>query len=172
MPAVATMRKRTLLVGAAGGVGSAALALLERHALGRRLLEGTGELLLLDRDPPTRALPARLADKARWLPPRVIESGRDLAGLLREHPVDEVIELAALGTWDCVEVCAEHGASYLNTCYDHWDEHLFRSVCLAYDQKWSETSGLRLSAAYEGALNGTRSSVDNMRAHFRQHGES
>jgi homospermidine synthase len=115
------MRKRTLLVGAAGGVGSAALALLERHALGRRLLEGTGELLLLDRDPPTRALPARLADKARWLPPRVIESGRDLAGLLREHPVDEVIELAALGTWDCVEVCAEHGASYLNTCYDHWD---------------------------------------------------
>ncbi|MFV8755638.1 saccharopine dehydrogenase NADP-binding domain-containing protein [Nannocystaceae bacterium ST9] len=112
---------RTLLLGAAGGVGSATLALLDRHALGRRLLEGTRELLLLDRDPPSQGLPARVAEKARWLPARAIESADDLAELLREHPVDEVIELAALGTWDCVEVCAEHGVSYLNTCYDHWD---------------------------------------------------
>jgi homospermidine synthase len=114
------IRKRTLLLGAGGGVGSATLALLERHALGRRLLDGTRELLLLDREPPSQTLPTRLAEKARWLPPRSIENGNDLAALLREHPVDEVIELAALGTWDCVEVCAEHGASYLNTCYDHW----------------------------------------------------
>lgn len=113
--------QRTLLVGAAGGVGSAALALLERHAVGRRLLEGTRELLLLDRELPTQALPARLTDKVRWLPPRAIDGASDLAELLREHPVDEVIELAALGTWDCVEVCAELGISYLNTCYDHWD---------------------------------------------------
>jgi hypothetical protein len=63
VPAVATICKRTLLVGAAGGVGSAALALLERHALGRRLLEGTTELLLLDRDPPSQTLPPRLADR-------------------------------------------------------------------------------------------------------------
>jgi homospermidine synthase len=121
VPAVAAMRKRTLVVGAGGGVGLAALVLLERHALGRRLLEGTKELLLVDRAPPSQPLPARLAEKARWLPAHAIESGHDLAALLREHPVDEVIELAALGTWDCVEVCAEHGVSYLNTCYDHWD---------------------------------------------------
>ncbi len=129
MPTVATIRnrpgqrgQRTLLVGAGGGVGSAALALLDHHALGRRLLEGTRELLLLDRDPPTHALSrSQLADKARWLPARSIESVDDLAGLLDEHPVDEVIELAALGTWDCVEVCSERGISYLNTCYDHWD---------------------------------------------------
>ena len=128
MPIVATIRnrpgragQRTLVVGAGGGVGSALLALLERHALGRRLLEGTSELLLLDRDPPHGQLPARLAEKARWLEPRTITQASEFDALLREHPVDEVIELAALGTWDCVQVCAEHGASYINTCYDHWD---------------------------------------------------
>ena len=67
---------------------------------------------------------------------------------------------------------ATHNIPLYLTCYDYWDEQLFRSACLAYDQKWSETSGLRLSAVYEGALNGTRSSVDNMRAYFRQRSES
>lgn len=109
------------MIGAAGGVGTATLALLERHALGRRLIEGSSELLLLDRDEAATPLPSRLAAKARWLPPRSIASRGDLDALLDEHAVDELIELAALGTWDCVEACSERGCSYLNTCYDHWD---------------------------------------------------
>lgn len=114
------------MIGAGGGVATAALALLERHALGRRLLEGTAELLLLDRDPPAQPElarpPSRLAGKTRWLPPRAIGSRAELDALLDEHPVDEVIELAALGTWDCVAACSERGISYLNTCFDHWDD--------------------------------------------------
>lgn len=109
------------MIGAGGGVGTATLALLERHALGRRLLDGCAELLLLDRDEVTTPLPPRLAAKARWLAPRTIGSRDELDALLDEHAVDELIELAALGTWDCVEACSARGCSYLNTCYDHWD---------------------------------------------------
>ena len=61
---------------------------------------------------------------------------------------------------------------YLGT-YEEWYEQHFRNAFLnAYDQKWSATSGLRLSAVYEDALSGTRSSVESIRVHYREHGKS
>jgi|SRR6187397_93405 len=61
---------------------------------------------------------------------------------------------------------------YLST-YEDWDEQHFRNAFLAgYDQKWSATSGLRLDVVYEDALKGTRSSVENTRAHYRAHRKS
>jgi homospermidine synthase len=61
-----------------------------------------------------------MPDCARWLPAQHIDDKQDLVQLLREHRPDEVIELAAVGTWDCMSACAELGASYLTTSYDTW----------------------------------------------------
>ncbi|GEM_PF-2228103 len=114
--------RRTLVLGAAGGVAGATLALVAGHPLGRALLGPNDELLLLDRVEPERrpVLPQGLEGRARWLPPCSLESEDQLAALLREHHIDEVIELAMVGTRGCLIACAAHGASYLSTAYDIW----------------------------------------------------
>ena len=106
------------MLGASGGVGRATLALLEGHPLGRALVPDGAELLLLDRDPDLDLAPAPAC--ARWLPATSIDEREDLERVLREHRPDLVVELAAVGTWDCVSACAEFGASYLTTSYDTW----------------------------------------------------
>ncbi len=112
--------QRTLLIGGAGGVASACLALLDQDALGHSLLEGTSALFLLDRDRPRLELPERVAARATWLPAQSLDDKDQLSALLVEHRISEVIELAEVGTWDCVEACAEQGASFLTTCFDLW----------------------------------------------------
>jgi hypothetical protein len=68
---------------------------------------------------------------------------------------------------------AIHNIPLYLTTYEDWDEQHFRSAFLAgYDQKWSATSGLKLSVVYEDALSGMRSSVESTRAHFREHRKS
>jgi homospermidine synthase len=106
------------MLGASGGVGRATLALLEGHPLGRSLLPPGSELLLLDRnlDPHLAPLPAC----ARALPNLQISEREDFVRVLREHRPDLVVELAAVGTWDCMTACAELGSSYLTTSYDIW----------------------------------------------------
>ena len=65
---------------------------------------------------------------------------------------------------------AIHNIPLYLTAYEDWDEQHFRSAFLAaYDQKWSGTSGLKLSVVYDDALSGMRSSVESTRAHFCQH---
>ena len=65
---------------------------------------------------------------------------------------------------------AIHNIPLYLTSYEDWDEQHFRSAFLAgYDQKWSATSGLRLSTVYDDAIAGIRSSVENTRTHFRTH---
>jgi homospermidine synthase len=110
--------RKVLMLGAAGGVGRATLALLAGHPLGRALVPGISELLLLDSEPALDAMP--MPAPARWLPAQNLVDKQDIAALLREHRPDEVIELAAVGTWDCMSACAEAGASYLTTTYDDW----------------------------------------------------
>lgn len=106
------------MLGASGGVGRATLALLEGHPLGRSLLPPGSELLLLDRnlDPDLAPLPAC----ARALPNLQISAREEFVRVLREHQVDLVVELATVGTWDCMTACAEFGASFLTTSYDIW----------------------------------------------------
>ena len=116
---------RVLVVGAAGGVGSATLALLRGHALGQALLAECDELLLFDRERAREHV--RVPDRARWLEPGELRDGEGLAALISTHEIDEVIELAAVGTWDCVVASARQGASYLTTTYDTWDGPAQRS---------------------------------------------
>jgi homospermidine synthase len=111
--------RRVLMLGAAGGVAGATLALLDQHPLGRALLPAGSELLLLDRSELRAHVPT--PPGARWLPPVSIESADELAQLIDRHRVDEVIELAVIDTWDSVRVCAEAGASFLSTTFDTWE---------------------------------------------------
>lgn len=107
------------MLGAAGGVACATLALLDRHPLGRALLPTGTELLLVDGDGPQAHVP--MPRGARWLPATNIERGDQLAELVAEHGVSQVIELASVDTWDCLQACASAGASILTTTFDTWD---------------------------------------------------
>jgi homospermidine synthase len=51
----------------------------------------------------------------------MIERGEQLAELVAEHRIAQVIELAAVDTWDCLEACATAGASFLSTTFDTWE---------------------------------------------------
>jgi homospermidine synthase len=124
-----SMPRKVLMLGAAGGVGRATLALLQGHPLGRELLPADAELLLLDRV--VAPDPITAPGCARWLPPLSIEARADLLQVLAEHRPHVVIELAEVGTWDCVTACAEHGASYLTTAFDAWPSEIADDDALA-----------------------------------------
>jgi hypothetical protein len=107
---------RALVIGCHGGVGSAVLALLQHSGPGRRLREQI-EILLLDRDAPRHPVP--LAE-AVLLSPASIDSAGDLARLLREHRITQVIDLSSIDTVDCTRVCDEFGADFLCTSVEEW----------------------------------------------------
>jgi homospermidine synthase len=109
---------KVLMIGASGGVGRATLALLDGHPLGRSLLPTGSRLLLLDREPDLALAP--VPECARWLPAQQIGRREDLLEVLGEHRPDLVVELATVGTFDCMTACAQFGASYLTTTYDAW----------------------------------------------------
>jgi homospermidine synthase len=107
------------MLGAAGGVAGATLALLDRHPLGRALLPAGTELLLLDGDGPQAHVP--MPRGARWLPAASINTARELAQLCVEHRVDQVIELGFVDTWDSIVACAAVGTNFLTTTFDTWE---------------------------------------------------
>jgi len=108
---------RALILGCHGGVGRAVLALLEWSDAGRRLRERVGEIFLADRRP--AAGPARL-EGARLLPPTDVRSADDLARLIREHHLTQVIDLSSIDTVECTQVCDELGADFLCTSVEEW----------------------------------------------------
>jgi homospermidine synthase len=75
--------------------------------------------LLLDGEGPQAHAP--MPRGARWLPAATIEHAQALAELVVEHRITQVIELAAVDTWDCLEACAAAGASFLTTTFDTWE---------------------------------------------------
>lgn len=108
--------RTALVVGSRGGVGQALLGLWARHPALAPLRARVGRLLLVDAEdgPPTDA-PDTLT-----LPALAVRSADDLAALLRAHPAAAVIDLAELGTFDCIEACARAGASYVSTSCEPW----------------------------------------------------
>jgi homospermidine synthase len=121
MPLVSDGAARdALVVGFRGGVGRALLGLWARHPglAARRARVGT--LLLVDaEDGPAADVPG-----TRTLPAATVRASTDLAALLRAHPVGTVIDLAELGTLDCIDACAHAGASYLSTSFESWPHDL------------------------------------------------
>jgi hypothetical protein len=108
-----------LLVGAAGGVARAVLSALARTAEGRALAAGLDRLLLVDARP-TSAGP--FLRSATLLPPQTVRTAADLARLVEEHRVDQVIDLSSVDTLDAIEVCDAAGASYLDTSLERWPD--------------------------------------------------
>jgi homospermidine synthase len=110
-------RHRALVLGCHGGVGRAVVALLQHTAPGRRLRDALDVLMLVDREPSDRGVPLQ---DAILLPPAVIDSSRDLARLIREHAITQVVDVSSIDTVDCTRVCDELGADFLCTSVEEW----------------------------------------------------
>jgi homospermidine synthase len=112
--------RRALLLGCNGGVGRAVLTLLERTDAGRRLLDRLDAVILVDRVPADGLVPL---GSGVLLPPVTVRSGDDLARLIRDHQITEVIDLSSLDTLDCTRVCDDLGADFLCTSVEEWTGH-------------------------------------------------
>jgi homospermidine synthase len=110
-------RQRALLLGCHGGVGRAVLALLEHSAPGRRLRESFETLLVMDKEPSQLHVPL---PGAVLLPPAMVGSAHELAELIRQHRVTQVIDVSSLDTVDCTRACDELGADFLCTSVEEW----------------------------------------------------
>ena len=109
--------RRALIIGCHGGVGSAVLTLLRHSTAGQRLREELDAILLVDRRPPNGLMPF---EHGVLLPPTTIESASDLARLVRDHHITEVIDLSSIDTLDCTRACDELGAHFLCTSVEEW----------------------------------------------------
>lgn len=112
-----TSDRRALIIGCHGGVGRAVLALLKHSAAGQRLRAQLEEIVLVDGAQANGALPL---EQATLLPPTTIQSADDLAVLVREHHITDVIDLSSIDTLDCTRVCDELGAHFLCTSVEEW----------------------------------------------------
>jgi saccharopine dehydrogenase-like NADP-dependent oxidoreductase len=112
--------RRALVLGSQGGVGRAVLTLLDRTDVGRRLLGRLEMVVLADRVPAHDQVPPR---GGVLLPPVTVRSGDDLARLIQEHQITEVIDLSSLDTVDCTRVCDDLGANFLCTSVEEWAGH-------------------------------------------------
>ncbi len=107
--------QRALVVGCHGGVGRAVLSLLEHTDAGRRLRSRLEALVLAD----TRGGPEAV-NGAVVLPPVTIRSADDLAQIVREHRITQVIALGSLDTVECIETCDALGADFLAASAEEW----------------------------------------------------
>lgn len=102
-------RRRALLLGASGGVGHALLHLLTTHPDGRGLTDRLEALFIIDSG--RHPIPAPLGVTA--LPPQKIDP-EALARIIRDHRIDQVIEVASIDTRVACSVCADLGADYVS----------------------------------------------------------
>ncbi len=100
-----------------GGVGQAVLSLLQHSAIGRQIRKNLGEVLLIDWRPHHGTISL---ENARVLDPMKIESAEQLRQLIREHQIDQVVDLSSLDTLDCMRICEEEGADFLCTSVEEW----------------------------------------------------
>src|SRR5690606_841354 len=111
--------RRALVLGCHGGVGRALLAVLERTAAGRRLLADLSGIVLADEVPASHVPGVRGAVLA---PPVSVRSGDDLARLVEQHGITEVVDVSSLDTVDCTRTCDELGVHFLCTSVEEWPE--------------------------------------------------
>lgn len=111
--------QRILIIGCHGGVGRAVVALLGRPEFRRLVLEPGDEVLLVDRQ---RQQQCAVPDGAVLLPPTTIASGDDLARLVRDHRITQVIDLSPTDTVECSRVCDALGVDYLCTSVEEWPD--------------------------------------------------
>ena len=94
------------------------LALLRGHPRGQALA-AQRELVLLDAedgDEPS------LTAGTTVLPAQCIGSAAELATVLDEQRIDEVVELALVDTFACIDACARRGVDWLTTSLERWPD--------------------------------------------------
>jgi saccharopine dehydrogenase-like NADP-dependent oxidoreductase len=110
-------KERALVLGCHGGVGRALLALLEHSRPGRGLLQSIERLVLVDQ----QELPLAVSlPEAVLLPPTAVRSADDLAALVREHRITQVIDTSSVDTVECTVVCEDMGVDFLCTSVEEW----------------------------------------------------
>jgi homospermidine synthase len=109
---------RALILGCHGGVGRAVLALLGQSVPGRWLRARLEAVFLADRRPAHGPVPL---EAAQLLPPTAIASAEDLARLIRDHRITQVVDLSSIDTVDCTRACDELGADFLCTSVEEWE---------------------------------------------------
>jgi len=112
-------KHRAMVIGCQGSLGRALLALLEHSAPGHRLRASLDALVLVDREGADRSTPTGMGV---LLPPTSIESPDDLASLVQEHGISQVIDVSSIDTVDCTQACDQLGTDFLSTSVEEWPE--------------------------------------------------
>lgn len=102
-------RRRALLLGASGGVGRALLHLLMTHPEGHAVAARLEALFVID----SGRHPIPAPPGAQRLPAMTINP-ESLARLIRDHRIDQVIEVASIDTRAASRVCADLGSDYVS----------------------------------------------------------
>jgi saccharopine dehydrogenase-like NADP-dependent oxidoreductase len=110
-------KERALVLGCHGGVGRALLALLEHSEPGRRLRQSIERMVLVDQQELELAVSL---PEATLLPPITVRSASDLAALVREHGITQVIDTSSVDTVECTVVCEDLGVDFLCTSVEEW----------------------------------------------------
>lgn len=112
-------RGRALLLGFSGGLGQALVAMLDETPAGRGIAGALEGLVVLDAEPHASA---RIPAGARALVSERIDDGEQLARILREHCIDQVVDVSQTKTIDCILACADLGVSYLSMSIESAEE--------------------------------------------------
>lgn len=112
-------RGRALLLGFSGGLGQALVATLEETPAGRTIAGALEELVVLDAQPHASA---RIPAGARALASERIVCGEQLGRIVREHRIDQVVDVSQTKTMDCILACADLGVSYLSMSIEAAEE--------------------------------------------------
>lgn len=110
-------KQRALIVGNQGGVGRTVVGLLNESPVGRGLAENLEALFLLDAG---EQAPGTGSNGAVTLPSQTVACADDLAKIVRDHRITQVIDLSAVDTLDCTAICDELGADFLCTSVEEW----------------------------------------------------
>ena len=126
---------KTLILGAAGGVGGAYINILAKSPIANEVIPYGSTLLLADKEPICAMESLRQRYFIKVISDVYIGDKISLIALINKYAISCVIELADIETYDFLSVCSYFGIPYLGTGYGVWpkvyeDKHNSRAQIL------------------------------------------